>query len=380
MTAIKRIRGFEKKAQSLSSDANQLTLVEDVSIEAENPSTQIDALVNALPSFASGPGSTEFNPIQATFTLNVSRHPFSNNYYLNKLVSFKRDPEVPEDRFWIITLEYKTQEAATDLSASLLPGFSQAFSPKNRKDQRVTRPDATDISVQEPIDDPLLRPPVFRQTNNAQIIESYFELSTGEKIIHANGIPIRNPVKIPVVNKVLTWTLNLPITTDLTALWAAENTCNDALITLQSKPGSGPTWDVAEGTLKCNSITVAEERESSNGTEYHYLKASIVYEHSKARWDLPTFSHHTLQKQTIEGVTQLVPIDINARGDKAKNPWPLKTDGSAVPFNQLDSTPISERGVLSTLITSIDFLKVPPSNLIASQIATYGLYLPRVRD
>ena len=59
-------------------------------------------------------------------------------------------------------------------------------------------------------------------------------------------------------------------------------------------------------------------------------------------WTNAPVSMHTKQKGEN---SDLIPIEINERGDKAREPWPLLADGTAVHYNDINSQDF-EAGVL----------------------------------
>ena len=76
---IKKIHGFLSEEQDIKPFFNRTEIKEVVRVEMNTISfglqdNAID-LIEYLPSYASGPGDTTFNPLQITFTLYQSPHP-----------------------------------------------------------------------------------------------------------------------------------------------------------------------------------------------------------------------------------------------------------------------------------------------------------------
>jgi hypothetical protein len=371
-TYIEKIHGFKREGFSLSSNGNQLAITEVVEVEAKGPTTTAAQIVSDLPSQLSGPGLASFNPYALTFTLGQSRHPDSNLHALDTVSGMKRSSE--RDRFWEIPLTYITPNNNY--------GFGYAAVPQQRRDQKVKKPDSPVIEEQVAIDNPLDRPPIFSESSKTIQYDAYFIEGDGIKggiapsyrILHTNGLPITVPVKIPIVNKVLTWKFNLSVTHDFPArLWAAENTANDDTIILEGGKNNKTKLEIKEGLLKCNSANVTEEWETPSGSdiEYHYLRATVVLEYSIIRWDSAPLSLHTKQ---LKAAGNLDDIFINDKKTKATAPWPLKTDGSAVPFSALEKIDFSSYGKLQA--NNKDLQPIKLSGLLKTLIDDNNLRLP----
>lgn len=317
--SIVKIHGFKPEGTSFSTEPQRYIISEEVLVEAEHANITAAQVITALPSFASGPGTTDFNPEQLTFTINQSRHPGGNNYILERTQNVRRNSE--DDCFWIVPVSY----------ATALPWDLISFFSGQRLDQRVKNVDK-DYEYPEdkpPITSPLDRPPVFNGSSKIVMRQSRFDRN-GEIIKHTNGLPITTPVSIPVVHRNWSWSFNIAASAfDLTDFETVENKCNSAaLIIPQGGPGT-TAYTIAANRLKCMGFSYTESYETPAGstTEFHYVRVTVNFEYSDDPWDTVPISMHT--KQRIAGGAPLIPIQINDRGDTATEPWPLDVDGVA---------------------------------------------------
>ena len=139
--SITKIHGFKRGSETLSSQGTQLSVSEVALIEAETPATSLAEVVNNLPNAASGPGGLVNNPMRLTFTLYHSRHPYSDLFYLTS-VSMKK---AGDDRFWECQMSYQTPAPSE---------AAQIAQKKNKKKQRVKKPDSKNKKDQKPIENP----------------------------------------------------------------------------------------------------------------------------------------------------------------------------------------------------------------------------------
>lgn len=334
--SIVKIHGFRPEGTSFSTEPQRYVISEEVLVEAEHANITAAQVIDALPSFASGPGTTDFNPLQLTFTINQSRHPDGERYILERTANTRRNSE--DDCFWIIPVTY----------ATAIPFDFLSFFSGQRLDQRIEYPDYDydKKDKQKPITDPTSRPPMFRGSSKIVMRQSRFD-DSGNTIKHTNGLPITTPVSIPVVHRNWSWTFNINASAfDMDDYTAIENKCNSVdILIVQGSPATG-AWAVPAKQLKCMGFSFDESWESPAGSRvtFHYVKITANFEYSDDPWDTVPLSMHT--KQRIAGGAPLIPIQINDRGDTATEPWPLDEDGVAFSAADLETAVEADFGRL----------------------------------
>jgi hypothetical protein len=333
---IAKIHGFKPEGTSFSTEPQRFVISEQVLVEADHANITAAQIIDALPSFASGPGTTDFNPLQLTFTINQSRHPDGNNYILESTQNLRRHSE--NDCFWIVPLRYSTA----------LPWDMISFFSGQRIDQRVKNVDK-DYEYPEdkpPIISPLDRPPIFSGSSKIVMRESRFDRN-GDIIKHTNGLPITQPVSVPVVHRNWSWSFNISASTfDITDFETVENKTNSLQLNIPQGSPSTTAYPVPANRLKCMGFSYFESYETpaNSTTEFHYVRVTVNFEFSEDPWNTPPLSMHT--KQRIAGGAPLIPIQINNRGDIATEPWPLDEDGVAFSPDDLLTVTESEFGRL----------------------------------
>ena len=369
MTYIEKIHGIKREGTTFSSNTNGFSLSETILVEAVSPVTTLAEVVSELPVFGS-PGTTTFNPYQLTFTLNQSPHPQVANYYLNGVSNARRSTEEGDGCFWEFPVTYST--------ASPFAGVASAPSDAQRKDQKVKKPDAPTDAEKEPIDNPLQRPAVWSGSTQLVSRPSFYDLES-RLIKHTNGLPVTTPVSLQVAHKKWSWSFNVGAASFDYWKWEVfENKCNGSPLTF--KQGiSTPNYVVPAKKLKCLGFSFSEhwETPSNSEIEYHYVRVVINVEISPDDWDISPVSMHTLE---IGAAAVPTPIKVNARGDTARDPWPLKPDGSAVNFADLATAVQADFGVLQvgTADFPVDFSPVEAvGTAIQDLIDEYDLWLPK---
>lgn len=366
--AILKIHGYQRNETSRSDSPQKSTVVEHVLVEMDSPLDTLATLVFYLPNSASGPGTADFNPLQITFTLNQSRHAEYSNYVFESQGGIKRTNT--SDRFWIIPMTYTS-------GGTGVYGVGTSIPKEKRKDQKVKKPDSPVEADNVPIVDPVDRHPVFSGSSKVVMRQSLFDLN-GKIIKHTNGLPITTPVPIAVSQKTWTWEFNVAA-----ADFAVEdfdeidNCINDGTVGI--KQGTSPdTYDIDAYKMKCMGFSYKEVWETPDGseTEYHFVRVTVSFEVSVDPWNTPPTSLHTKQRVGFVNV-RLLPIDINAAGDKAKTPWPLDSDGLAITYTDLPTAVEADFGVL----------QADGDDLVMAELAnfenfffTYKLSLPRVMN
>ena len=350
MTYIEKIHGIKRDGTTFSSNTNGFSLSETILVEAVSPVTTLAEVVSELPVFGS-PGTTTFNPYQLTFTLNQSPHPQVANYYLNGVSNARRSTEEGDGCFWEFPVAY--------ITASPFAGTASAPSDAQRKDQKVKKPDAPTDAEKEPIDNPLQRPAVWSGSTQLVSRPSFYDLES-RLIKHTNGLPITTPVNLQVAHKKWSWSFNVGAASFDYGEWEVfENSCNANQLTFKQGV-STPNYIVLEKKLKCLGFSFSEhwETPANSDVEYHYVRVTMNVEISPDDWDISPVSMHTLAISNAAATP--TPIPVNARGDTANDPWPLKPDGTAVHYDDLPTAVQADFGVLQvgTGVDQEDFTPV----------------------
>jgi len=349
--SITKIHGFIRGSESLSTKGTQLHIAELALIEAATPATSLAEVVNALPSVASGPGSLVNNPMRLTFTLNHTRHPYSNLFYLSSISMKKKD----DDRFWEIQMSYETPAPSE---------ATQAAQKKNKKKQKVKKPDSKKIKDQVPIEDPMDRPPEWDGSVKSMTRNRLTDLD-GIPIAHQNGLLISKPIPFHLDTISWQWAFNISLANlqvfmeDFHAITSTINGGN-LLIPI----GKNDFYFIPALELRCAGGSYSEEFETvsiTSGTgkkdeptskEFHYVRVQIGFEYTPGVvWDQPPVSNHTKQWNTFS--RELVPIPVNDLGVTsggtagiAKEPWPLLPGGAAISFKKFHLTAPEDYGKL----------------------------------
>ena len=339
---IEKIHGFRRREATASLESSFHVREEVLLVEATTPLVRWEEVVFELPSFASGPGSTEENPLQITLTLNQSRHPHDTYFRLISYGPGRRASSEGgggKDRFWEIPLRYSTElpdTSGTDLELS----------------QRINNPDDEDEDDQDPIIDPTTRPPIW--TGSSRIVDrkSFFDM-WGRRIVHTNRLPVTTPVSIPYALLEWRWAFNVNAKTfDNTDFDDPDNGIfNRMNATGFSIPiGAGGSYFIAQNQLKCVGMSMNEVYETPANTtlQFHYVRITCTFQmltNQADTWNQPPLSLHTHQRSNI---SKPIRIQINDRGDLAEDPWPLNRLGFAIDYDDLDSTPLDQYGVLQS--------------------------------
>ena len=312
---ILKVVGYKTGASRFTAPGGRFQCEETIIVKVDDPRMSAAKLVSLLPVFGA-PGTTDWNPKQLTFTFFQSRHPDNNLLYLDDVGSIKTVNE--EGGYWFyVPLTYR-QPPITQLSPANQP-------KEERRDQKVSSPEVNDPVLNTPITNPVNRPDIYGRTSRLGEKDTYRK-PDGSVIKHANGMPIREPVKVPSVDVIHTFSWN--------KAWSALN-----LDTIKGMEGKINSTAINRGKLtgpignfRIESIVVSEEYESppQSTTVFHYARLTMTLVESPLGWEMKIPSMHTLQKNAAGD--KLVAIPVNARGDLAKVPWPLKTDGTAIPF------------------------------------------------
>jgi len=333
--AITKILGFIRDEEDLKVPSwTQSEVKEVVRVITDTASDHSFDIVADLPSYASGPGTTDFNPLQLTFTLYQSTHPHASGLVLLEAQSVRRVPKT--GNAWDITLLYGTY----------IPFELQAYNN----------------GTGTPITNPLLQPVVWSSSTSIVQKQTYTK-PNGSFILHEHGMMINDPVTHEEAHTTHTWNFNVD--------YASLNYFSQ-FASLVGKVGSTTTFGTDGQYWKLTTCSANEARESfgSGATRYsyHYVKITITFEYNPSGWvdDAKLVSRST--KQKLDG--DFIPININGNGDRAHEPWPLlPVDGGGdvlgAPYDDLDP---NDFAVLDT--------GYPVTANIATLISTYGLAIP----
>ena len=369
---IEKIHGFRRREATASLESSFHVREEVLLVEAKTPLVKWEEVVFELPSFASGPGSTAENPLQITLTLNQSRHPHDTYFRLISYGPGRRassEGGKGKDRFWEIPLRYSTElpnTSGTDLELS----------------QRINNPDDEDEDDQDPIIDPTTRPPIWSGSSRIVNRKSFFDMA-GNRIVHTNRLPVTTAVDIPYTLLEWKWTFNVDAKTYDNADFDDPNTgiLNRMNSTGFSIPmGAGLSFFVAQYQLKCVSMSMSEvyETPANTTTQFHYVRVNCTFHmltNQDDTWDNPPLSLHTHQRSNIG---KPIRIQINDRGDLAEDPWPLNKLGFAINYDNLNSTPQDQYGVLQVNDNgSLSDLVVCEEGNLAFFFNKYSLTLPK---
>lgn len=343
---IKKIHGFIPEEQDIRPYFNRTEIKEVVRVEMDttNFGVQDNAidLIDYLPSYASGPGDTNFNPLQITFTFYQSPHPKAASLVLLECSGIKRVSD--SGTFYDISLNY----------GNFIPGELTT----------VEGPEKPNPGT--PIISPLQQPPVWSSSSNI-VQKQTMTKPNGKFIIHENGLAITSPISYEEAHTAHTWTFNVNYTS----------------INYQSDIANyvgfiGKKTDTLFGKIasywKLTAASSQEMRESygtgKSRVTFHYLKCQVSFEYNPSNWldDAKLYSRSTYQR--VNG--KLIPIKINDLGDRAQEPWPLQTkepDGDcfAAPY-YVNPPNVDLYAVLDTGYPQTANIGIIPS--------TYGLRIP----
>lgn len=338
-TGAKKILGFLREETSPKPFLDRTECTEVCRVEVYNTTDNWVQLIGSLP-VSGSPGTLAFNPQQITFTFGTSFHPLTNNLYLQAAPGIKKFSPT----FWDITLQYSN--AQYDLQPA-----GQSQNPKNRQDQKLANP--------------LSRPPVWTSSSNVVLQETMTKGPNpiagvvGDPIIHANNLPLTNPYMKDEVHIVHTFSFNRNYSTfDF----------NTDIKPYLGKVSTSIIFGAAiNEQYKMTSCTCSEEYESvgqgNTYTLYHFIRITVSFEHNPSGWirDGKLVSKSTQQLIAITG--KLQPIEINDKGAKAYEPWPLLVGGAAAPYDALNpanyavlDTGYPETANLSTFTTEYNLI------------------------
>lgn len=343
---IKKIHGFLSEEQDIKPFFNRTEIKEVVRVEMNTTSfglqdNAID-LIEYLPSYASGPGDTTFNPLQMTFTLYQSPHPKAASLVLLECSGIKRVSG--SGTFYDVSLNY----------GNFIPGEITTVENSNSPNPGT------------PIISPLKQPPVWSSSSNI-VQKQTMTKPNGDPIIHENGLALTSPITYEESHTVHTWSFNV----NYASIDYSSDIAN--YVGFVGKR-SESLFGIRASYWKFTAASSQEMRESygtgKSRVRFHYLKCQVSFEYNPSDWinDAKLYSRSTYQR--VNG--KLIPIKINDLGDRAQEPWTLQEkepDGDcfAVPYN-VNPPNISLYAVLKTGYPQTANIGIVPS--------TYGLAIP----
>lgn len=324
MPSIVKIIGRELQESTFSAPGKRFQMNETVTVKMDSHCSPA-ALVDLLP-VAGAPGTLSFNPEQLTFTFGQSRHPDNPLLYLDDVGQIKYSGLI-----YKVPLVYRQ------------PPLTVWKQDRERRDQIMTNPETDDPDTNTPIVNPTSKPCIYSRSSRTVERETFFKPDGTTLIKHTNGLPLRQPIKVPMQEIVHTFTWNKTWSTlNLATIAALEGKINSVAI-------SRGKLDIPIGKAKCEGITLSEEYETPNQstTVFHYARLTMTLIENPLGFEFKIPSMSTRQRKAV-GVNQLIPIKINARGDKATEPWPLDVNGIAIPFADVMAGDLSDMAFLNT--------------------------------
>lgn len=328
-TGFKEDFGFIREEQRGSFQWGKQTVRETRRVECHNVTDDLFHLQDTLPGYGT-PGE----PI--TYTIGLSPHPRRANLVLRDVTGIERCSEDRGGSFWDISLEYATPDFMSG------EGTSESKRQK-RRDQRI---DQNNRVIVYPWDEP----PIWSSTSRETLVDRWKD-ANGLQLIHTNGLPLQEPVRIPANLRGHNFTFNVRFddfdyTNDFEPYEGMINS-----VPMKTFFGE----DAEEFCVKLESIGFTEhydtidyqvpDNQSEQGGEQtfyeniRYISVNVSFLVDPAGFKISYISRHTLQY--VDGFGP-APIQINSRGDIATAPWPLKPNGEAVPYTTLQDTDWSE--------------------------------------
>jgi len=339
---IKKIHGFISEEQDIRPYFNRTEVKEVVRVEMNTTSFGIQDnaidLIDYLPSYASGPGDSSFNPLGITFTFYQSVHPKAPNLILLECTGIKRVSG--SGTFYEVSLNY----------GNFIPG-------------EIT---SVDRNTGTPIVNPLNQPPIWSSSSNL-VQKQSMTGANGKFLYHENGLALTAPISYEESHTVHTWNFNINYN-------SLNYFSNIASYVGFIGEDDATLFGVRASYWKFTGATAQEHYESygtgKSKTTFHYVKCQVSFEYNPSNWldESKLYSRSTYQR--VNG--KLIPIKINDLGDRAQEPWPLQIkepDGDCFAAPYTDNPPNVD------LFAVID-TGYPQTANIGVVPATYGLAIP----
>ena len=360
---LKQIIGFLHEAEDLSGSWGVHTCREQCLIEMDSPMEDVIDVQMGLPAYDFGVTS------EPTFTLGLSYHPSRSDLIL-KQVNGVRVHQSGRP-FWVVDITYET--------ANFL-NVSNGFSTVPTRVEEVGGTSATPKTI-------IIRPweePVIWNSSTRAVQTTRFRGATGVMLRHSNFLPLTEGIEIPMNLQVHQFSWNVQATgfNYSTQIAPYIGKINNAQI--------NDFYNAPIGHVLLESITCSEQyktvgfgtpdgQASADGT-YHYIainatfvideRTAVVSPAGHFRESNRRVSMHT-QELINGGVANMAyaPIPINDKGDFAQSPWPLRDDGSAYPYADMD-----------TADPDVDFYIIDPLYPIEADLSafvtTHSLAIP----
>ena len=360
---LRQIIGFLHEAQDLSATWGINVIREQCLIEMDSPMEDVVDVQAALPAYDFG-----VTP-EPTFTLGLSYHPERTDLLLKQANGVRVHQSGRP--FWIVDLTYETAQFLNTSN-----GFSTSPS-------RVEDVGGTGSTPKLIIVAPWNKPVIWNSSTRA-VQTTRFRGATGVMLRHSNFLPLTEGIEIPMNLQVHQFSWNVQATgfnysTDIAPYIGKINVAQ-----------IDDFYNAPANHVLCESITCSEQYETvSMGTPtgqanadgtYHYIAITatfVIDERSAAvspdghfRESTRRVSMHT-QELINGGVANMAyaPIPINDKGDFAQSPWPLRDDGSAYPYADMD-----------TADPDVDFYIIDPLYPIEADLSafvtTHSLAIP----
>lgn len=360
---LKQIIGFLHEAEDLSGSWGIHTCREQCLIEMDSPMEDVIDVQMGLPAYDFGVTA------EPTFTLGLSYHPSRSDLIL-KQVNGVRVHQSGRP-FWVVDITYET--------ANFL-NVSNGFSTVPTRVEEVGGTSATPKTI-------IIRPweePVIWNSSTRAIQTTRFRSSTGVMLRHSNFLPLTEGIEIPMNLQVHQFSWNVQATgfNYSTQIAPFIGKINNAQI---NDFYNAPAKHVLLESITCSEqyktvgFGTPDGQASADGT-YHYIaiNATFVIDERDAtvspdghfRESNRRVSMHT-QELINGGVANMAyaPIPINDKGDFAQSPWPLRDDGSAYPYADMD-----------TADPDVDFYIIDPLYPIEADLSafvtTHSLAIP----
>jgi len=367
-----RIWGFQLPDETMKASWGSQTVTETCLIEMDSPLENVIDVQNALPAYDSG------TTPEPTFTFGLSYHPERTDLILKEAPSVKEHPTSGRP-FWVVELVYETSQWLDQT----LPTENQGIGNVGRK-KRIT---TTDF-IKYPWDEP----PTWSGSTK-QVKATVYQDSAGDKLVHANYLPLTEGIDVTIELEVhtFTWNVEYDVFTYSTDIAPFIGKINDAVVfTGLRKHVLLETCTAAEN-YRTQNIGIRDGQDGTGAVATHHfvtITATFVIDRRTTtegyfREANRRVSMHTMQLANagnpITPIWGYVPIPVNDRGDFAQSPWPLASLAytTAGGFNRGIGFPYD---ALPTADPETDFWTIDPLYPVEADlptfVATHGLIIP----
>lgn len=361
---LKQIIGFLHEPQDLSATWGVVTIREQCLIEMDSPEEDIVDVQAALPAYDFGVTS------EPTFTIGLSYHPERVDLLLKQANNVRTHQSGRP--YWIVDLTYET---GNFLNTSP-PGAI------GRIPNRVI--DSTGTATPREV---IVKPwnePVIWHSSSRSVQATRFKDSAGTVLLHANFMPLTEGIDIPTHLQVHQFTWNVMATgfnysTDI-APYIGK--INDSQI---NDFYNAPPKHVLLESITCvenyrtTGVAIPVGQAGSNGT-WHYITITAVFVIDERDATVSPLGYFREANRRVSMHTQQLiddgagnigygTIPINDKGDVAQSPWPLKADGTAYPYGDMNiADPETDYYIIDPLY--------PIEADLATFVTTHSLAIP----